>query len=214
MFKRWLGKQAPAKPQAPEILGLYLGGSFELDRLNLELQLPELTIETPATQHLIQAVGEVRLDSGGKILRYYTDDDAFLQIILDGGDDASCITDVKLWYFFSTTTVGDQAQWDELLKNHISQASYELDNQQFTRVWNAVAERSPPVAMTERTYELDGDISDTDQFVMLYERQLSAGRTECLLVSAEEKRVGDNFDRCLVLSTGIDLAEADLRING
>jgi hypothetical protein len=214
MFKRWFGKTEPKPNQAPEIMGLYLGGSFELEPLNLQLLLPELTIEKPATQHLIKAVGEVNLDSGGKILRYYTDDDAFLQIILDGGDDASCITDVKLWYFFNITTVGTQEQWDMLLANEVSAAAYPLDGQSFTRVWNAVAEQSPPVAMTERTYELDGDISETDQFVMLYERALSEGRTECLLVSAEEKRINENFDRCLVLSTGFDLSETDIRING
>ena len=68
--------------------------------------------------------------------------------------------------------------------------------------------------MTERTYEEDGDISETDQFVMLYERQLPGDETATLLVSAEEKLINGNFDRCLVLSTGFNLTQGDITING
>jgi hypothetical protein len=214
MFDKWFGKKPPEKPKPPEFMGLYLGGSFEIDSLKLQLLEPELTIEGAASTHLIQAVGVINLDSGGKILRFYTDDDAFLQIVLDGGDDERHITDMKLWYFFDTVTIGSEAQWQTQVQLQISQPHYALDDQQFTRVWNAMGEESPPVAMSEITYELDGDTSTTDQFVMLYERTLSTGGTECLLVSGEEKRVGTNFDRCLVLSTGFDLSVADIKING
>lgn len=214
MFSNWFGKKAPKKPATPEIMGLYLGGSFQLDSLKLRLLEPQLTIEKAATTHIIQAVGEVNLDTGGKILRFYTDDDAFLQVILDGGDTEQHITDVKLWYFYDTQTVGNNQQWQDLLKNSISQPHYQLDAQRFSRVWDAVGTESPPVAMTERTYEEDGDISETDQFVMLYERPLDDGEIETLLVSGEEKLVNGNFDRCLVRSTGFNLSQADIKING
>jgi hypothetical protein len=215
MFSKLFGKKTiDTKPKAPEIMGLYLGGSFEIDPLKLKLLQPHLLIDGAAQHHLIQAVGEVNLDTGGKILRFYTDDDAFLQVILDGGDTENHISDVKLWYFYETKTVGSEAQWQSLLNNGISQPLYELQGHSFTRVWEAVGEESPPVAMTEKTYEEDMDISETDQFVMLYERELVGGEVETLLVSGEEKVINNNLDRCLVLSTGFNLQQSDIKING
>ncbi|KXI28537.1 YjfK family protein [Paraglaciecola hydrolytica] len=214
MFSRLFGKKPEPKASTPEIMGLYLGGSFQIEPLKLRMLEPQLIIEKAASTHIIQAVGEVNLDTGGKILRFYTDDDAFLQVILDGGDTENHITDVKLWYFYSTTTIGNEQQWKSLIKDGISKAQYPLEDTRFTRVWDAVGDESPPVAMTEKTYEEDGDVSETDQFVMLYERQLDGGEVETLLISAEEKLVNDNFDRCLVISTGFNLTQGDITING
>lgn len=215
MFSKLFGKKdQPAEVKAPEIMGLYLGGSFELDPLKLRLIEPELVIEKAASHHIIQAVGEVNLDTGGKILRFYTDDDAFLQVILDGGDTENHITDVKLWYFYETKTIGSDAQWKQTLDSGISKPVYSLEGQDYQRVWDAVGEDSPPVAMTEKTYEEDGDTSETDQFVMLYERAINREETETLLISAEEKVINNNFDRCLVISTGFNIGQADIKING
>lgn len=207
-------KEKPSGPRAPEIMGLYLGGSFELDDLRLRLLEPELTIDGAARTHLIQAVGEVHLDTGGKILRFYTDDDAFLQVVLDGGDSEQHITDVKLWYFYETKTVGSDSQWQSLINGGISKPEYSLEGHGFRRVWDAVGDASPPVAMTEKTYEEDGDISETDQFVMLYERPIGEDEVETLLVCGEEKIIDNRADRCLVISTGFNLQPADIRING
>ncbi|MCC2606331.1 YjfK family protein [Planctobacterium marinum] len=217
MFSKLFGskeKKLSPTEKAPEIMGLYLGGSFELDALKLKLLQPQLIIENAASHHLIQAVGEVNLDTGGKILRFYTDDDAYLQVVMDGGDTENHITDVKLWYFYDTKTVGSENQWQSLLKQEISQPEYSLEGCQFQRVWDAVGEESPPVAMTEKTYEEDGDTSTTDQFVMLYERDLGDDNFEALKVSGEEKIINNNHDRCLVISTGFNINPADLRING
>ncbi len=57
-------------------------------------------------------------------------------------------------------------------------------------------------------------MSTTDQFMMLYERPISNDRVETLLVVGEEKQVGNNLDRCLVISTGFDVEPADITING
>jgi len=214
MFKKLFKKAEPQKPKAPEVMGLYLGGSFELDNLKLSLLEPELVIEGAARSQLIQAVGEAPLDTGGTLLRFYTDDDSFLQVVLDGGLTENHITDVKLWYFYETKTIGNEAQWKDCLDNVISQPTFELEGNTYTRVWEAVGHVSPPVAVTETTYEEDEDISTTDQFMMLYERPLDGGRVESLLVVGEEKLVGNNFDRCLVISTGFDIQPADITING
>lgn len=207
-------KEVTPKNKAPEIMGLYLGGSFEIDPLKLKLIEPALMIEGAASHHLIQAVGEVHLDTGGKILRFYTDDDAYLQVVLDGGDTENHITDVKLWYFFNTQTIGSDSQWKQTLKSGISLPEYQLEDYHYSRVWDSVGEESPPVAMTEKTYEEDGDTSETDQFVMLYERELDSNNIEALMISAEEKIVNHNHDRCLVISTGFNIQPSDIKING
>lgn len=216
MFSKWFGKKQthPSQPKAPEVMGLYLGGSFELDPLKLKLLEPSLLIEGAATSHLIQAVGEAPLDSGGTLLRFYTDDDAFLQVVCDGGIGEAYITDVKLWYFYETKTIGNEQQWQQCLNETVSKPVYTLDKYSFNRVWNAVGDHSPPVAVTETTYELDGDISTTDQFIMLYERFIDENSTESLLVAAEEKVIDNNADRCLVISTGFDINPTDIKING
>lgn len=218
MFSKLFGSKKKqtheSRPSSPEIMGLYLGGSFEIDPLKLKLLEPHLKINGAANQHLIQAVGKIMLDTGGVMFRFYTDDDAFLQVITDGGESESHITDVKLWYFYETKTVGSQAQWSELIAHGISKPHYKLDNDAYTRVWDAVGDLSPPVAMTETTYEQDGDISTTDQFIMLYERDLGDDNVEALLVAGEEKIVDSNHDRCLVISTGFDVSPADITING
>ncbi|MFC4698872.1 YjfK family protein [Glaciecola siphonariae] len=218
MFSKLFGKKDKkaheSRPSSPEIMGLYLGGSFELDSLKLRLIEPKLKISGAASKHLIQAVGKIALDTGGSMFRFYTDDDAFLQVVTDGGETENHITDVKLWYFYDTTTVGTQSQWSDLISHGISKPRFELDGDSYERVWNAIGEESPPVAMTETTYEQDGDVSTTDQFIMLYEKAIGDDSVEALLVAGEEKIVDNNHDRCLVISTGFDLSPADITING
>lgn len=215
MFSKLFGKRpVQSKPKTPEVMGLYLGGSFELDDLKLRLLEPELVISQAARSQLIQAVGQAELDSGGTLLRFYTDDDGFLQVVCDGGLSENHITDVKLWHFYDTRTIGSEDQWKECLEKLISQPTYQIEGYTYTRVWDAVGDHSPPVAVTETTYEEDGDVSTTDQFMMLYERPIGNERTESLLVVGEEKIVGNNADRCLVISTGFDIQPADITING
>jgi hypothetical protein len=110
--------------------------------------------------------------------------------------------------------VGSKSQWETTLETGVSKPSVTLEGYEYTRVWDAVGEKSPPVAMTEKTYEEDGDTSETDQFMMLYERPISDNDTEAVLISAEEKLVNNNFDRCLVTCTGFNIGQADIKING
>lgn len=218
MFKKWFGKE-PEKQQetvkAPEIMGLRIGGAFELDSLKMRLIEPDLIIEGAASTHLIQAVGEVKLDATTTVLRYYTDDDAFIQVLLEGGMTENHISDVKLWYFYDTQSISTQAQWDKVLAETISQTSITLEDYQFTPVWeNAAQDVAAPVAMTELTYSEDGSTSETDQFCMLYEREIKAETFEYAMFSGEEKIIENRADRCMVKMTGFDLQPADLQIIG
>ena len=54
MFSKLFGKKDTTKtPKAPEIMGLYLGGSFQIDPLKLKLIEPSLIINAPASSHTV-----------------------------------------------------------------------------------------------------------------------------------------------------------------
>jgi hypothetical protein len=215
VFKRWFEKkQKPAAVKTPEIIGLRLGGAFELDELKLRLIEPSLVVEGVAKTQLIQAVGIVALDESSTVLRYYTDDDGFLQVLLTGGMTENHIDDVKLWYFYDTKAIADDSQWEYLLKEVISQPSVTLEEYHYQRVWEGANSQSPPVAMTEKTHVENGSISETDQFAMLYEREFEGGQFEYLMKVGEERVIDNRLDRCIVTSTGFDLRPADIEIIG
>lgn len=216
MFKKWFGKKEDTtlKPQTPEIMGLRLGGAFEIDDLKLRLIEPKLVIDGVARTQLIQAVGEVKLDENTTALRYYTDDEGFLQVLLTGGRTENHIADVKLWYFYDTKGVSSEQEWNQTLDSTISRPTVELEGNQYQRVWEGSSAASPPVAMTEKTYSEDGSTSETDQFAMLYERQVDDNLFEYLMIAGEEKIIDNRADRCLVTSTGLDIQPADIEIIG
>ena len=209
-FKRNKKEVTPAT--APEILGFRLGGSFELNDLKLRMLEPYTTFKNVHKLQIIQAVGTVELDET-TIVRYYTDDDGFIQVLAQGLLNDENVMDLKLFCFHDTVGVSNEADWNKLLDKELRKPSALVDNKRFERVWGDVGGDSPPVAMTETTVIEDGTESQTDQFVMLYERQMTDQELEYLLLSAEEKLTRQNtFDRCCVTSIGIDLSTVDLQI--
>ncbi|MFV8783750.1 YjfK family protein [Microbulbifer sp. SA54] len=216
MFDKLINKfkKPEPKPQTPEIMGLRIGASFEVDPLAIRLILDQLAIETFEPTQIIKAAGVVDLD-GTWVYRFYTDDDAWLQVVAEGGQRDECVVDVKLFHFYDTRDVAGQAAWDKLLQCEIGTASYTLDGRTYERVWTAAGDYHNPVHMEETTYDEDGSHSSTDQFTMLFERPLSDQRTESLFLSAEEKlEAGGYLSRCLVLSTGISLSPSQITIHG
>ena len=216
MFNRLFGKKPQADPlaDAPSIMGLRLRGSFEIDPLLLKLTASDLVICGCAPTQLIKAAGIVDLD-GTWVYRFYTDDDAFLQVVAEGGKTEEHVVDFKLFHFYDTQDIASQREWDSLLDQKIGTATYQLEGHTYERVWTATGDYHNPVHMAENTYDDDGDFSTTDQFTMLFERPISGDRTESLLLSAEEKEEDSgNLGRCFVLSTGITLSPAQLTIHG
>ncbi len=216
MLGKFFSRKKDNKPQvmAPEIIGLHLGGAFELDKLRIQLIEPELIVEGLATTQFIEAVGEIKLDSNTTVLRFYTDDEGFIEILLDGGLSESHIADVKLWYFYDTQAVDGDKAWDLTLKKYISKSEHQLDEYSYSRVWNNIEGESAAVAMTEKTYHANGEVSETDQFVMLYERSVNNDLMEYCRLVGEEKIINNVADRYLVSMTGFDLQPADIDIIG
>lgn len=216
VFNKWFGKKETEskKVLAPEIMGLRLGGAFELDPLKLRLIEPNLVVQGVAKTQLIQAVGEVKLDESTTVLRFYTDDDGFLQVLLTGGMTENHISDVKLWHFYETKGIATNKDWENQLSNIISSPAKHFAGYDYTRVWGNSDVSSPPVAMTEKTYTEDGSVSETDQFAMLYEREVVNNLYEYLMFTGEEKIILNSADRCVVTATGFDVQSADIEIFG
>jgi hypothetical protein len=215
MFSKLFGKaKKDPRSAAPSIMGLRLGGSFEIDPLFIKLTIPDLLIEGCASAQIIKAAGIVDLD-GTWVFRFYTDDDAFLQVITEGGTSDEHVVDVKLFHFYDTRDISSQAIWDQLLTKEIGTSTFELEGNSYSRVWTSAGEYHNPVYMAEKTYDDEGTFSQTDQFTMLFERPISEGQTESLLLAAEEKEESSgNLSRCFVLSTGITLTPSQLTIHG
>ena len=208
----WLKKNKntpPPEASAPEVLGLRLGGAIELDDLKFRLMEPFLAIEQASRTQIIKAVGEVKLDDQTRILRFYTDDDGYVQVLQSGTGDAD-VSEVKLFYFYETKPVDTDAAWNDWLDNKIVQPNWELEGESYEKVWD----NTHPVAMTEKTWVEDGSTSTTDQFVMIYERQAGEDVFESLLISGEEIIVDDRADHSIVISTGVSLPPTDFTVVG
>ncbi|MGL4268208.1 MAG: YjfK family protein [Plesiomonas sp.] len=208
----WFKKKtapAPTAPNTPEVLGLRLGGVVELDDLALRLIEPHVIFEGAARSQIIQAVGEVKLDDNSRLLRFYTDDDGFIQVLQQGGTEDSHVIDVKLWYFYQTQAVDTQANWDDLLQNGIVRSEWTLEGETFAKVWH----NERPVAMTEKTWNAGTQYpAETDQFIMLYQRQVNDSLDEFVMISAEEKLIFNDQERALVISSGINLTPTDFKV--
>lgn len=207
----WFKKkeQQPSSPKAPEVLGLRLGGAIELDDLKFRLIEEDLTIEGAARTQLIKAVGEVELDGQTRLLRFYTDDDGYFQVLQNGKTDAD-VVEVKLVYFYETKPIDSDKQWEYWLATELVMPNKTLDEQTFYKVW----ENERPVAMTEKTWFEDGSISETDQFAMVYEREINSELFEGLQIIAEEKIENNQAQRSVVFSTSIDVSPTDFRVIG
>ncbi|EQC01214.1 YjfK family protein [Photorhabdus temperata] len=210
-FKRAFNSKeiASVGPKVPEVLGLRIGGALEIDPLILKLIESDLTIENAASTQLICSVGVVDLGDNVRLVRYYTDDEGYLQVLQENESDDG-VKEVSLWYFYETRPIDAQTQWDALIKSGIvtPNGQYDLDGTKFSRLWD----NTKPVVVTEKTYHKNGTITETDQFMMVYTRQVSDNRTEELLIAGEEKIVGNNLDRLMVKSTGIQLNQTDFKV--
>ncbi|MDP2574122.1 YjfK family protein [Vibrio penaeicida] len=202
-------EKAEEKPNAPEVLGLRLGGAFELDDLKFRMLEPELTIDGASRTQLIQAVGEVKLDSQTTLLRYYTDDDGYIQVLLNGEGDSG-VLEVKLFYFYETKSIDLETTWNRWIETDLVQPSQQLDDHEFSKVWD----NDRPVAMTEKTYHSNGKVSETDQFIMLYERDATPDLAESLVISCEESFESGSAERCVTYITGVDLSPTDFTVIG
>ncbi|WP_432454171.1 MULTISPECIES: YjfK family protein [unclassified Agarivorans] len=215
MFKSLFSRHKPEPDKyagTPAIMGLKLGGSFELDALALKLVMADMVVSQVAPTQIIQSAGIVDLDDT-TIYRFYTDDEGFLQVVANGEGEEN-VVDVKMFHYYDTLDVANQSEWDRLLKQEIGANTYQLEGHTYHRVWTSTTDYHNPVHMEEKTYQDNMDFSSTDQFTMLFERELPSGEMESLFLSAEEVLNNNALERCLVISTGMTISPTQITIHG
>lgn len=216
MFAKLFSKNKSPKPKAnsPEVMGLRIGSSFEIDTLLIKLISGKLSNSDLPDTHFVNAAGINQID-GTTLFRFYTNNDSWLQVITNNGTSETDVIDVKIFRYYDTLDVSNQKDWDHLLRHQIGNDSYQLGEHVFNRVWEAVSDYHQPVHLVETTYDEAGESEQTDQFVMLFERLLEDGNAESLYLSAEEKENDHGaLDRCFVRSTGITLTPSQITIHG
>lgn len=218
-FKKLFGQSEPPAvlDNSPSVMGLRLGGSFELDPLMLKLNNEALTTDSCSSTHIIEAAGQCKAEGETNVYRFYTDDEAWLEVTATSGTEEENVIDVKLYHYFETQEVGDDREWDNLLDNVIGAEQFELNGSVFTRSWGAVGDRHRPVHLNESTFLKTTKLpsSNTDVFIMLYERETASGPTEYLMLSAEEHRMENgDLGRHFVTSTGVGISPTQITING
>ncbi len=202
------------KVNKPAIMGLCVGTSFDIDTLGFQLVMDKLTIHDIAKTQIIKAAGKAMMDDN-IVYRFYTDDEAWLQVVCEGGDSEENIIDVKLFHYYDTKSVDTQQLWDRLINHEIGVESQELEGNNFSRVWSSTGQYSMPVHIRELTYDETDEPDTTDQFAMLFEREVDNDHFEALFLAAEETENDQGgLDRCLVISTGLNISPAQIKVNG
>jgi hypothetical protein len=203
-------KQVVPGPAYP--LGLRMKAAVEIDRLPFRLAADRLVFQPPEGAQFVERIGRISLSGGAtEIFRFYLTDDAFLQVIQSAG----VIEAIGYFVFHDTITPDNAAAfraWTEP-GSRIGAPTYALEGRTYERQWGEDESRwSPPVAMEERVFGHDASKPEYDltHYAMLYARDADtpSGR-EHLLMSAED--YGPN-EFCVVVSVGVALTEADLRI--
>ena len=212
LFDLFRKPEKPATPKPAYPLGLRPKAAVEIDRLPYRLAADRLTFQPPEGAQFVERIGHIRLSEGAtEIYRFYLTDDAFLQVILSAG----VIEAIGYFVFHETITPDNAAAfraWTEP-GSRIGAPSFSAEGRSYERQWGEDPSRwSPPVAMDERVFGSDPSRPEFDltHYAMLYARDADtpSGR-EHLLVSAED--YGPN-EFCVVVSVGVALTEADLRI--
>lgn len=169
-----IGRQVRVDPLAWRTLE---GATFSLDRDTLE----------------ITAQGVIKLDEGGYVHRFYTDDELMLQAVSQAADgsDADDFTLFQPWRSEYPAGRGDR----EAFLHRLTQPAWtEPGLPPFERYWYEGDESpQPPVQLWERVYhERDGEpVRHIRQSCMLYARAVPPAGEELLLALAMEPEGGD-----------------------
>ena len=209
MFSKWFSKgDADNKKHAlPSPYNLRLKAAVDIDPIPFAMISNKLHFALPAKTQIIEAQGKVNLGAGSYLNRYYTSDDAFIQVNTTGGFDEQHVDDIKLFVFEKTLTPANQAEWESWTgqNSKIGDPVFQFHDTEYTRVWMAQSEGS--VLPLEFEEEVTNQIEDEPPYTvvhlaMLYERAIpEIERYEYLLISAEHT----HDDAHIVFSLGVDL---------
>ncbi|WP_346796593.1 DUF2491 family protein [Halomonas sp. Bachu 37] len=208
----------PASLAHVEMQGLRLDGRVKIQLVGLRAYEDALFCWDDETYHHIAAVGHVDLGQGAHLVRFYLDNDTWLQANIEHGR----VVEYKLFDFYRVDHVSD-AEFDAVV-NGAEKRADALGAQQvdisstqvagkvctFKRVWGDTGSLwSPPVLFEEEVMTTETIASrQVRHHAMLYERPIAGSdRLEYLLLSAEDDGEGSFM---VVHNIGVDVASVDI----
>ncbi|WP_447555159.1 DUF2491 family protein [Vreelandella sp. EE22] len=207
----------PLGMSSDDFAGLRLEGRVRLNLNELGAFPDTLFTWESDNDYLIAAVGHVELGQGAHLVRFYLDNDTWLQANVEN----QRVIEYKLFDFYRVSHLSD-VEFDALLNPDDKEASQlgarrlTLEStggqgeRQYERLWgDDTSAWSPPVQFEEQV--LTHESVMTRQVVhhaMLYERPIAdSERMEYVLMSAENDEEGSFM---LVENLGVDVASIDI----
>lgn len=204
-------KEQPVELPKKGLYGLHLGCAVELSSLDFRILGEELRLSFPGETQLVEAVSRTSLGAGSYMLRYYTSDDAIIQINYSGDESEQNVEDVLLFVYDKSRSIATEKEWETVISaDFIGHTSHDYRERTYHRVFFDESEENvPPVAMTEQVENKAGETYAVDNFCMLYERGVNDDVSELLLINAEES--GEN-ERLLSYALGVHLSPSQFKV--
>lgn len=208
----------PTGVSQEELEGLRLDGRVNIKLIGLRAHPDALFRWDDDAFHHIAAVGHVDLGQGSHLVRFYLDNDTWLQANIENGQ----VLEYKLFDFYRVAHLSD-TEFDVLINGEdkqpdtigaqtitLASSSDEARTCSYQRVWgNSESLWSPPVIFEEQVMSTESVTArSVTHHAMLYERTIEgAERLEYLLLSAE---TDDEGSFMLVQNVGVDVASVDI----
>lgn len=222
MFRRLFGSRAEPPPTPSSFdqgqiahtlpLKLRIGARISFDRTMYQVAPGAMTVELPEGHQGVPCYGHIDLGDGYAEHRFYTEDDAFLQVATCAGE----VETVRAFVIHEIVNPPTQQQFQAFITGHAHLGDPVIDyaGRQWTRATNSTDEtaRIPAIAYDETLYRhspprRDGDLT---HYAMFYRREVpELQRDELLIVSGEDSGPGEF---CVSYSIGLELNEADFEI--
>jgi len=195
--------------------GLRIGAAVDIDTLPLRMHAEDLHVELPEETMIIVAQGYIDLGDSTYSHRYYTKDNAMIQVLTVSGMEEEHVEELTLFVPYRSYYPDSDGAWAQWTAEggKLGARIFRLDDgTEYSRIWFDTSEGyAEPVQFTESVYEdPDSDeCSNVFHQVMLYGRNLDKGKkNEYLLVSVEAYE----GERAVELMVGVDLEFSNLRV--
>jgi hypothetical protein len=211
MFDRLFGrKQALAASALPTIRNVTIGRTVMLDPLAWRRFGSELLFPFDGDTLQIVAQGLVKLDDGGFVHRFYTDDDVMFQAVSSdaAGQDVTDVTLFAPWRSIYPGSSAERPAWRERL---MARTFTDEGLPEYRRFWfGEEAPRQEPVTFWEDLHDDRDGIVDRRIFQtsMLFARELAGDGIELLLAIDQES---ENRDVSFEIMLGVVLELGEFR---
>ncbi|MFC4236241.1 DUF2491 family protein [Thalassospira xianhensis] len=203
-------KEEPAAKVLPEISGLALGYTVQIDPLLGKIQPEGSLFELEDATMVLEGHGIADMGDGTFIHRFYGETVNFIQFMVQNG--AAEGDDAILFFTKHVFHPGSENDWNEHL-DRMKQVSYKLrSGETFDRFWFDDSEKAEDPVQFLETVWTSGERHvgrDCQQICMMFRRELEDGSPELLLVNAE---IDDRGDRSVSLLVGVPLSTAQYSV--